>query len=191
MKKSARPVEPASVESRSGSVVVAAFAGLADAEAAVASLPTGVQSPEIVGTGLSRAPVAARSAGHRVGSGVLLGAATGLLVGGVLTLVDHAGTPAPAVLVGCLLVGVLTGLGGALRPRGVPHAHPTVLAERYELRAPVGVASALRDRLRVAGPAGLLELGAVPVRPGFVPAPLGALDRRVRTADEALGLDAR
>ena len=184
MKKSARPgIDPTAEPG--GSVLVAAFAALSDAEAALAELP----GAEIVGTGLSPAPFVARTSARRVGSGVLLGVAAALLVGGALALLDLPGAGPAPVLAGCLLVGVLTGLGGALRAAATPVGAGTVLVGRYELRAPASVARALRDRLRAAAPGGLLELGTpVGGRPGLVPAPLGALDDRVRTADEALGL---
>ena len=184
MKKSARPAIDPSAEP-GGSVLVGAFAALADAQAALADLP----GAEIVGTGLSPAPYVARTSARRVRSGVLLGVAAGLLVGGALALLDVAGAGAGPVLAGCLLVGVVTGLGAALRAPATPVGAGTVLVGRYELRAPVTVAAALRDRLRAAAPAGLLELGTpAGARPGLVPAPLGALDDRLRTADEALGL---
>jgi hypothetical protein len=189
MKKSARPVEaPSGSPAGSGSVVVAAFAGLAYAKAALADLPAGGQPPEIVGTGLSPAPATPQPTAQRVGSGVLLGLAAGLLVGGALALFDVTAAPHAPVFLGCLLVGVLTGLGCALRALPTPAGTDSVRVLRFELRAPVADAHALRDRLRAAEPVGLLELGTVAARPRLAPAPLGALGRKVRTADEALGL---
>ncbi len=178
MKKSARAAaEPSPVAT--GTVLVAAFETLDAARTAAAGLPSDV---EIVGTAPRPVPVSSGATARRVGSALLLGGLAGALVGALLALL--AVTPAGAVLAGCVLLGAAAGAAGRVRP---PDAGG-VLVDRYELRAPAPVADALRDRLRGAEPAGLVELGSVPGRSRLAPAPLGALGSGVRTADEALGL---
>ncbi len=188
MKKSARSTQSGSLVAVGspaiGTVLVAAFGTLEDARAAA----VGLSDVEIVGTDLAPAPLVLRSTARRCASGLLLGLAAGLLVGGALALLNVAGTPVAPLLGGCLLVGVLAGLATALRPAVTPLGAGSVLAGRYELRAPAVAAGALRDRLRTGDPAGLTALGTLPTRAPLAPAPLGALGRGVRTADEALGL---
>jgi hypothetical protein len=185
MKKGAAPAAVGSSKSANGapvgSVLVAAFGSLPAAESAAADL---AGDYEIVGTGLRAVPADRPGAG-RLGLSMLGGLVVGALVGAVATALGGS----PAGLLGCLVLGALLGVAGSVR-RSRP-APGSVLVSRYELRAPADVADALRDRVRTVSPAGLVELGSAAPRSALRPAPLGALDSRVRTADEALGLTSR
>jgi hypothetical protein len=182
MKKSARDTDVRVPPAASGSVLVAAFTTLAAAQSAAAGLPGDI---EIVGTALRPAPVPPRDTARRIGAGALGGAVAGVAAGAALVLLGVS--PVGLVLAGCVLLGAVV---GAVRPGPAP-AERGVVAGRYELRAPACDADALRDRLRDVDPAELLEFGAVALRARLAAAPLGALDHRVRTADEALGLTPR
>jgi hypothetical protein len=170
-------------------VLVAAFATLDAAQSAADRLGGDAGEHEIVGTALRPAPAVDQLTGRRLGGGLARGVLLGVAVGALLAVLDSAHSRFAPLVAGCVLVGMLVGLFGVLRPGRRPEG--AVLATRYELRAPDAVADALRDRVRASKPAGLVELGTAAPRSALRPAPLGALDSQVRTADEALGLSPR
>ncbi len=188
MKKIAAPFA-VDASASGASVLVAAFSTFDAAESAAASLSGEAGPPEIVGTALRRAPVVDQLSPRRLAAGLARGVLLGVVIGAVLAVLEAGHARWAPIVAGCVLVGLLVGVGGGLR-RDRPAAG-AVLATRYELRAPAAIADALRDRVRALRPAGLVELGAAAPLSTLRPAPLGALDARVRTADEALGLSPR